>query len=667
MVRLSKEFTGRGHRVLAPDLPFHGKSRDCRPSNLHEAAMCILKALTNFLGTASGKPLPIAIAGYSLGGRIALEIAEELSRQQAPAFDVQALVLISSAPPPETEAECKARAESGQAIGARLKRVSPTNGALQSWLLCFWYTSPMWNQIQDSRGYVDMIKSRVEDFDDLLRDAWAEGATNMAKYTWPKSYQVNAPVLYVHGKVDKKYTAFCPRMSSLFTNLSIAAIEEAGHNVLVQQPGKSVDVVHRFIQGEYRFAHCYETVQIDSVKVLRYSLPLKKPMMVNGQLVSHREGFLLTVSSSAIGISGVGDICPLPGLHAESVDKCQSEVEDVMKFLQKPSRALWEKCCIMKQIEELTDGASCVTRNGITSAVLHLFSQAEKIELNVLLTHLLALQSVATACHQNESKIININGVLPRTLVKAKETGATSHSELKENIMHFTEQSPFKVLKVKVGTMGNAEEEGEIIGVAGQEALNLKRMLRLDANKTWTKQQFDDFQCGIGDMASSIEFIEEPFRSGDELKKFLRDPRVQSSLHIGLDESLSEYSLIEVWEMASSRRCQALIVKPAVIGLLSHTFDLSSIAARTNCKIVMSSVFDSGVGLAWTTLLAAVCQTQHTFHGLGTFEYLHEDVLDPGFKSFCVDESMCVSIQKCQEFLARAAQLVVFEGTELFV
>lgn len=661
MSPLAELLSAEGYRVLVPDIPFHGKSQDCRPRTLTGAAHCLTSALSDFLGAAPEQPHPVAIVGYSLGGRLALEFASALTDEPSPNFEVQALVLISSAPPPESELECRTRAEAGQRLAARIREVSPTKEALKTWLMDSWYNSPMWSRLEDASGYEQMIASRLEGFDAVQRDVWAEAAINMARYAWPRtSPPRKIPVLYIHGEHDKKYSSICSQMSSLFARMSIASVEGAGHNVLLQRPAVGLPLVKSFIIQGHPSTPCDKTVLIDSVKAMRYRLLLQKPIVVNGQKVSHREGILLAVSSSSIGASGVGDICPLPGLHTEDARMCMAELLRFAENLHAQKIALFRRCCILEQVEVLTKGASRVSRNGITSALLHLLSQAEKSEYASFLRHLYVLNGGILLRSQREN--VYVNGVLPR--MSLDQPGTKPCSSLEDRFVQFIERSPFEVLKLKVGTIGDAGLEGEIIYAAAKGAMQLNRDLRLDANKAWTAQQVRAFQRGIGDLTSRIEFIEEPFCKLSELQRYLAVPTEQSSLFVALDESLSECHLSQVASMATSILCRALIVKPAVMGSLGHTLKLTDIAAKTNCKIVVSTIFDSGVGIAWGTLLAALCETQVTCHGLGTYEYLAQDVLYPGFIDCCVVRKTCISIKKCEEFLDRAARRVVAEGEE---
>lgn len=87
--------------------------------------------------------------------------------------------------------------------------------------------------------------------------------------------------------------------------------------------------------------------------------------------------------------------------------------------------------------------------------------------------------------------------------------------------------------------------------------------------------------------------------------------------------------------------CAAFVLKPAMLG-----FELSMQIAKLaqeelRIPVVFSSSFDSGIGLAYTSILAAVADKSPATaglakyaHGLGTFAMLSGDTLSPSFKSY---------------------------------
>src|SRR3954471_13705856 len=97
---------GRYYRVVAPDLPGHGQLAERRPVSL-PAALAYLAALV---------AEPHVLAGYSMGGRIALHAA--LARPDL----VRRLVLVGASPGLADPAERARRRAADEALADRIER-----------------------------------------------------------------------------------------------------------------------------------------------------------------------------------------------------------------------------------------------------------------------------------------------------------------------------------------------------------------------------------------------------------------------------------------------------------------------------------------------------------------------------------------------------------------
>lgn len=666
MIPLGNRLAREGYRVLIPDLPFHGKSIRSRPRDLQEASSFIMEALLDTLGIGQDSQTSIAVAGYSLGGRIAMQIATELSRPSSRSFSLRGLILISSAPPPRDETERGEREQAGIKNGSKMKAMDVSKQVFRDWLLSSWYSSPMWGHIQEADGFNEMVAYRVKNFDNHAKLAWAEAAVSLARYSNIRHAVLDVCSLYIHGEDDEKYASFSTRMAELSTNLWIDVSKGSGHHVLLQKPRETEESLVRFLREDAGYSSSKKPLRICKARVLRYSLPLKNPMSVSASTVHRREGVLLALSSTDDVFTGVGDICPLPGLHIQSLDTCLREAENFASVLISNPSMLGQTCCILHEINSLSQNMSPATKNGVTCAILHVLSAAEHISLVALVGFMLELSGTNSCFPVNRTRTIRLNGVLPRGVLHTSPKRDTSRTHWKNKIANFIEVSPFQTLKVKVGVSHDVREEGTCIEAAVHEAVRLGRTMRLDANRAWSREEFNTLRLCLGTMSRNIEFIEEPLKERGELKEYLLNLDTDLRICVGLDESISDCSLSEVSLLARSPNCGALVVKPAVIGALCDIFDICAVASMSNCRVVLSSVFDSGVGLAWAAVLAAVCQTMETSHGLGTFAHLSKDVITPGFRDVCVFESDRLSINKCTEFLDVAADHVVMTGKHVF-
>src|SRR4051794_22462088 len=98
---------GRYTRTVALDLPGHGQLSERRPASL-AATLAYLAALVD---------VPHVLAGYSMGGRVALHAA--LARPQL----VQRLVLVGAGPGLATEAERAERRAADEGLAGLLEAI----------------------------------------------------------------------------------------------------------------------------------------------------------------------------------------------------------------------------------------------------------------------------------------------------------------------------------------------------------------------------------------------------------------------------------------------------------------------------------------------------------------------------------------------------------------
>ncbi len=105
---------------------------------------------------------------------------------------------------------------------------------------------------------------------------------------------------------------------------------------------------------------------------------------------------------------------------------------------------------------------------------------------------------------------------------------------------------------------------------------------------------------------------------------------------IALDETLPE---TDFTTLSLPNGIVALILKPSVLGGIEKTMQFATYAQNSGIKAVISSAFQSGIGLAAAANLAACMNQQDVPAGLDTYKWLAEDVLAERFttKDGCVD------------------------------
>ena len=656
---LAQNLAAQGYAVLTPDLPFHGKSIQAKPDTMTEAADLIFQALGEVL-PKSRRPFPIAVIGYSMGGRLAFEMTALAEHREQCNVQIKLLIMLSAAPSPRADFELER--ELCESVARRrseqLRDLELGKQAYQTWLLRSWYAAPMWGGINQASGFQKMINSRVDAFDSSQRDAWCDAAVCMGRATMtePPS-KLNTPTLYICGVRDEKYLSWSAEIIGFLEDVLVVQIHEAGHNVILQRPDIVQSCLTDYLEQKYRKDPLNTPIRICAVKVLPYTIPLKQCIIINGREVSQREGVLVALLE-VDGCAGIGDVCPLPGLHEETISTCVDELSNFTTAIEEiePNLCLSD----VAGSDSLLNSYSPATRSGLESAFLHLASSCTGMLITDCLFQMVsALEPRLTY----PSREVFINGVLPRM----KDSDHSVSTEAQNRYHDYVSGSHFDTLKLKVGASDNVESDADMVTEATRAATCHGRRVRLDANRAWTSDKFSRFLSRMKERVTDIEFIEEPLRSNDELETYLDSiSNDTNKMFVALDESLASGVPSQIRRMASSKWCKALILKPCVLGSFRQMIELKSISIDYHCNFILSTCFESGVGTAWATILASVFGTNPSRHGLGTYSYICEDrsvPSVPSFASHCAQaKGLRVAVIKCEELLELAVEQVMNVG-----
>ena len=193
-----RELAGR-YRPLAPDLG----------AGPWEAELDRLEALA---------PSAFALAGYSMGGRLALALALRIPER------VQQLVLVSASPGLAGAGERAARREADEALAARIEAIGAEAFARE------WAAQPLF------AGQPPEVAAAAHE--DRMRRSAAEHAaqlrglgTGVMPSLWDRLGELAMPVTLVVGERDAKFRAIAERMG-----FPTVAVPGAGHAVHLESP-----------------------------------------------------------------------------------------------------------------------------------------------------------------------------------------------------------------------------------------------------------------------------------------------------------------------------------------------------------------------------------------------------------------------------------------------
>jgi len=364
-------------------------------------------------------------------------------------------------------------------------------------------------------------------------------------------------------------------------------------------------------------------LRVIEADVGRYALDLAKPLTTAAGSSATREGALLRIRL-ACGATGVGDVAPLPGLHAESASQAVAQAATIAAVLTQagaeicPSIALldgslahWLCTYVGIQPEALLPSV----RFALESAVLAALAQAKGTSLIDMLL-----------CGSASQQAVTINALLP------SDTGMSADA-IRQAVTH----TDCTCVKIKVARPDSTPAQDAARVAALRAAFGPDVVLRADANRGWTLDQAVEFGTALNAAGVSLEYLEEPTQRPEDIAAFCAATGIAVALDETVDDGPSSIAAIGARRAVTPGAglpagTTALVLKPGVLGGLEKTACLVRWAHRRGITTVISSAFESSVGLAALAAMAAAsnCITgRHgNAHGLGTVSWFRQDVGD---------------------------------------
>lgn len=318
-----------------------------------------------------------------------------------------------------------------------------------------------------------------------------------------------------------------------------------------------------------------------------YRLPFKHPFRTAGNEFSHREGIVLVYREDSI--EAYGEIAPLPGFSQESLEQIREVLIINHEYLQQSIRSGEGKQTlnVLDQIHRFPS---------LSFGIDTLLHDLEAKKNNKPLGRFLfpdfpeSVEANATLSIQEPAQVIS----------KAKE---------------LMEQG-FTTLKVKTGK--NFNSELKLLQDLQNQFPDLS--IRIDANQSWTKNEAIQNLRALDSL--NIEYCEQPVHKD----KFSDMAAVQKAVKtpIAADESLRNKK--DAAELSELKAVSLFIVKPMLLGTFDTIFVTKRMADTHNIEVVITTMLESAVGRAMTSILAAGLGNQKRAHGLATGSLLDKDI-----------------------------------------
>jgi L-alanine-DL-glutamate epimerase-like enolase superfamily enzyme len=179
----------------------------------------------------------------------------------------------------------------------------------------------------------------------------------------------------------------------------------------------------------------------------------------------------------------------------------------------------------------------------------------------------------------------------------------------------------YRALKLKGGDEATPQALLARLG-AVRAAVGPEVELRLDVNGAWSEVEAERWLGALG--PADLAYVEQPIAPGDV--EALARVRAAAPMPVAADESVG--SLDAAREVIEAGAADVLVVKPARVGGPLAALAIAGLAASRGVRVVVSTLLESGVGLAAGAVVAGhLPDGSSTAHGLATADLLVDDLV----------------------------------------
>ena len=218
---------------VTPDLPGHGEN-----TRLDMHAPLDFDSVSDWLaGLLNQLPVSkICLAGYSLGGRIALHFAIRHPER------IHSLILESASPGLADESERARRLAEDSARAEFILKEGMSAFVEQ------WYEMPLFASLKKHPQTLSAIKEAAKTNDPrwmakVIRDL----SPGLQTPLWDSLATLSVPVLLMAGAKDEKYVQVIRNMEGKIPNAQSILAPQAGHNIHAEQPETYIRLINDFL------------------------------------------------------------------------------------------------------------------------------------------------------------------------------------------------------------------------------------------------------------------------------------------------------------------------------------------------------------------------------------------------------------------------------------
>ena len=224
-----------GFTTVSVDLLGHGESDAPPTPNRYRMERCVddLTSLLNHL-----KIERVAVLGYSMGGRVALQLA-----LRAPGR-LWALVLESTSPGIDDPAEREDRVRSDAALADEIER-NGIDAFVDGWQALPLFAS---QSRLSAAAREELRRQRLRNSPVGLANSLRGAGAGQEAPVLNRLGEIRIPTLLIAGALDQKYVALARKMSDALPCARTQIVSDAGHATHLEQPEAFDRVVREFLR-----------------------------------------------------------------------------------------------------------------------------------------------------------------------------------------------------------------------------------------------------------------------------------------------------------------------------------------------------------------------------------------------------------------------------------
>jgi 2-succinyl-6-hydroxy-2,4-cyclohexadiene-1-carboxylate synthase len=209
------------------DAPGHGDSAEIR-GDVHRAADLVATRIRELA-------LDTVLVGYSMGGRIALDLATH--RRSL----LRGLVLISATAGLRTEPERAERRQRDESLAQRIESAGVAR------FIDEWLTQDLFATLtSEQSNRADRLRNTAPGLAASLRQCGVGSQTPL----WDQLPALDIPILLIVGELDAKFGELAETMkTAIGANATIEVVEGAGHTAHLERPAETSAAIRRWLDA----------------------------------------------------------------------------------------------------------------------------------------------------------------------------------------------------------------------------------------------------------------------------------------------------------------------------------------------------------------------------------------------------------------------------------